>query len=164
MPLRRRHVFECAVAAIVKQPAGLAAIRFGRAVGLLLAVEAAEDVVLGRPLHVVADEQIEQAVAIEVEPERRRAECLAPAEAARLGDVDECALAGVAEQTVLADAGDEDVGKAVVVVVADGDAHAVHLDVEAGAAGDIGERAVAIVAIELQRASAGACGRASPCR
>ena len=58
----------------------------------------------------------------------------ASGEAARPGDVDERALAGVAEQPVLPDARDEDVGIAVVVEVADGDAHPVELDVEAGAA------------------------------
>ena len=46
-----------------------------------------------------------------------------------------------------------DVGKAVVVEVADGDAHAVELDVEAGGARDVGERAVAVVAVEAQRRS-----------
>ena len=47
----------------------------------------------------------------------------------------------------------ENVGKAVVVVVADRHAHAVHLDVEAGAARDVGERAVAVVAVQAQRRS-----------
>ena len=67
-------VFERAIAAIAKQPAGGAVISLRRAVGLVLAVHAAEDVVLRRPLHVVADEQIEQAVAIVIEPQRRSAE------------------------------------------------------------------------------------------
>ena len=144
-------IFERAVAAIVKQPAGCSAIRFGRAVGLVFAVEAAEDVGFGRPLHVVADEQIEQAVAIVVEPQRGGAEALALAEAGGVGDVDERALAGVAEESVLADAGDEDVGKAVVVVVADGHAHAVEFDIETGAGGYVGEGAVAVVAVEPKR-------------
>ena len=148
---RGGDVLEGAVAAVAEQPAGVAAVRLGRAVGLLLAVEAAEDVVLGRPLDVVADEEIEQAVAIEVDPHRRRAERRAAVEAARARDVHERALAGVAEQAVLADAGDEEVGEAVVVEVADRDAHAVQLDVEAGGARDVGERAVAVVAIEAQR-------------
>ena len=74
------------------------------------------------------------------------------------------ALAGVLEQTVLADAGDQNVGKAVVVVISDRDAHAVHFDVEPGAAGHVGECAVAIVAIELQRAAFALVARASPCR
>ena len=103
---RRRDVLEGAVAAIVKQPAGVAAVGFGRAVRLLLAVEAAEDIVLGRPLDVVADEQIEQAVAVEVEPQRGRAEGRPSGQAARARHVDERALAGIAEQPVLPDAGD----------------------------------------------------------
>src|ERR1019366_4062289 len=41
---------------------------------------------------------------------------------------------------------------AIVVVISDGNAHAIHLYVEAGAAGYIGKRAVTIVPIELQRA------------
>ena len=149
----RGHVLEGAVAAIAEQPAGLAAVRLRRAVRLLLAVEAAEDVVLGRPLHVVADEQIEQAVAIEVQPHRRRAEGHASVQTAGFRRVHERALAGVAEQPVLADAGDKHVGEAVVVEVADGDAHAVQLDVEACGARDVGERAVPVVAIEAQRRS-----------
>ena len=66
-------------------------------------------------------------------------------------DVDERALAGVPEQPVLSDAGDEEIREAVVVEVADGDAHAVELDVEAGAARHVGERAVAVVAVQAQR-------------
>ena len=76
----RGDIFERAVAAIAEQPAGVAVIRLGRAVGLVLAVQAAEDIVLRRPLDVIADEQVEQAVAIEIEPERGRAEgrCVRP--------------------------------------------------------------------------------------
>ena len=51
-----------------------AVISLRRAVRLILAVHAAEDIVLGRPLHVVADEQIQQAIAIVVEPQSGRAE------------------------------------------------------------------------------------------
>ena len=75
----------------------------------------------------------------------------AAAEPARARHVDERALAGVPEQPVLADTRDEEVGEAVVVEVADGDAHPVHLDVEPRRARDVGERAVAVVAVELQR-------------
>ena len=100
-------VLERSVAAVTKQPAGVAAIGLRRAVRLLLAVEAAEHVVLGRPANVIADEQVEEAVAIEVDPHRGGAERLASTEAARPRDVDERALAGVPEQPALADAGDE---------------------------------------------------------
>ena len=64
------------------------------------------------------------------------------------GHVAELAVAFVVEQAVAFERGDVDVVAAVVVVVADGDAHAVDLDVEAAAARDVGERAVVIVAIE----------------
>ncbi len=63
-------------------------------------------------------------------------------------DVDESSLPGVFEEPVLADAGDQDVGKTVVVVIGDGDAHPVHLYIEAGFAGYVCETAVAIVVIE----------------
>ena len=82
----------------------------------------------------------------------------AAAQAGLLGDVDECPVAGVLKQPVLADGGDEDVGKAVVVVIGDGHAHAVHLDGQAGALRHVGEGAVAIVAIEPQRAARAVCG------
>ena len=86
-------VFESSVAAIVEEPAGFASIGFGSAIGFLFAVEAAEDVVLGRPFHVIADEEIEQAITIVIEPESGGAEGLAIVEAARAGDVDESSLA-----------------------------------------------------------------------
>src|SRR5215472_1176555 len=51
----------------------------------------------------------------------------------------------------LANASDEEIGEAIVVVVTDGDAHAVEFHVEAGNFGDVGEGAVAVVAVELER-------------
>jgi len=53
------------------------------------------------------------------------------------------------KEAALAYARDEDVGEPVVVIVGDGDAHAVEFEVEAGGFGDVGEGAVAIVAVEL---------------
>ena len=52
-------------------------------------------------------------------------------------DVGELAAAFVVEQAIALERGDVDVVAAVVVVVADGDAHAVHLDIEAAAGGDV---------------------------
>ena len=128
-------------------------IRLRSAVGFALAVHAAENVVLGRPLDVVADQQIQQAVAIEIEPERRGAEGAAAAQAGLFGDVDEVAAPGVLKQAVLADGGDQNIGEAVVVVVGDGHAHAVHFDRQAGWRVTSREGAVAVVAVELQGAA-----------
>jgi hypothetical protein len=61
-------ILESAAAQIAKQPAGGAAVGFRSAVGLLLAVESAAYVLLRRPLYVIAHEQVEQPVAIVVEP------------------------------------------------------------------------------------------------
>src|SRR3984885_681846 len=143
-----RDVLKSSVAAIVKQPAGLAAIRLGCAIRLVLAVEAAEHIAPRRPLHVVADKQIEQAIAIVVEPQSRGAESLTLAESTGNGRVQKRSFASVPKQTVLAYTGDEDVGKAVVVVITDSYAHAVEFNVETGARGHVSERAVAVVVIE----------------
>ena len=50
-------------------------------------------------------------------------------------------------------ASNENIWKAVVVVIADGHAHAIHLDIETGGFGDIAKRSVAIVAIQLHGGS-----------
>ena len=109
---------------------------------------------LGRPLDVVADEQIEQAVAIEVEPQRRGAERLRvrPRPLARVTSTN-VPLPVLRNSRFCPTQVIEQIGKAVVVEVADRDAHAVHLDVEAGAARHVGERAVAVVAVQAERRS-----------
>ena len=61
------------------------------------------------------------------------------------------AFAGVLKQTVLAHGGDQNIGEAVIVVIGDSHAHAVHLHRQAGLAGDIRKCSVAVVAIELER-------------
>ena len=64
------------------------------------------------------------------------------------------AVAQVVKQAVAFERGDVDVFAAVIVIVGDGDSHAVHLDVEAAARGDVREGAVAIVAIERGQGAA----------
>ena len=83
--------------------------------------------------------RIEKAVAIHVHPHGGRAECAAAAQAAALRHVGERSPAGIAEQPVLADAGNEDVGKAVVIEIADGNSHSIHLNVQTCRACDVGE-------------------------
>ena len=107
--------------------AGRAPVGLRRAVRLVLPVEAAEHVLLGRPSDVVADEQVEQPVPIDIDPDGGRAEPLPRVEPAALRDVDERALAGIAEQAVLTDARHQQVGKPVVVPVTHRHAHPVHL-------------------------------------
>ena len=49
---------------------------------------------------------------------------------------------------ILSKCGDENIVKAIVIVIADGHAHSVELDGEACLRGDVGERAVVIIVIE----------------
>src|SRR5579859_1670569 len=72
------------------------------------------------------------------------------AEPAVIGDVHKRALTSVVKQAALAYAGNEEVGKAVVIEIAHGDAEAVHLDIQTRALGYVGEGAVSIVVVEAQ--------------
>jgi hypothetical protein len=81
-------IFKSAVAAIVKEPAGFAAIGLGSAIGFIFSIKAAENIMFGRPVDVIADEEIEKAVAVVIKPERRSAEGLMRGETAGFCDVD----------------------------------------------------------------------------
>ena len=60
------------------------------------------------------------------------------------------AFACVLKQTVLPYGGDENIRKAVIVVIRDGHTHAVQLDGQASFVGYISKCSVAVIAIELE--------------
>src|SRR5208282_487556 len=91
------NVLKRAVATVVVKPTGIPTIRFRRAIGFVFAIQAAEDVRLRGPVHVIADEQIEKSIPIVIKPDRRAAQPLFAEQAAGFGYVKKCALAGVAE-------------------------------------------------------------------
>ena len=91
----RRDIFKRSVAAIAKQPAGGAVICLRRAVRLALAVDTAINIVLRRPLHIVAYEQIQVSVAVEIEPHRGCTERVSPAQSRLLRHVEERTFARV---------------------------------------------------------------------
>src|SRR5712671_4676858 len=101
----------------MKKPARLAAIGLGGAIGFVFAVEAAKYVVLGRPLHIIADKEIKQAVAVIIEPQSGRAERQPLSQATGRGHICESSLASIVKQPVLPNAGHQDVRKPVVVIV-----------------------------------------------
>src|SRR5580692_1374501 len=117
----------------------------------MLPVQAAEHIVLGRPLHVVADEQVKPAVTVKIKPQRGRAQGLPVAESAGVGNVGESSLPAIFEQPVLSDTRNQDVGKTVVVVIAHGDAHSVHLYIETGLVGYVGKSTVVVIVVEPKR-------------
>src|SRR5207245_7968391 len=98
---------------------GVTLVDLGRAVGFVLAVERAVDVILLGPLGVVGDEQVELAVFVVVHPGGARAKA-GVVDAGRLGNVFERAVALVVEEARFTQTGDVDIVLAVVVVIADG--------------------------------------------
>ncbi len=104
-----------------------------------------------RPLHVIRDDQVEFAVAIIIDPGGAGREFVRSPQSRGLGHIGEGAVAVVVEEMALAERGDEEVVEAVVIVIADGNSQAEHGNGEPGFASDIGESAVVIVVVELQR-------------
>ena len=117
-----------------------------------------------RPLHVVADEQIEVTIVVVVEESAacapipddrvrvrgRTVVKLLSANAHFLGDVDE--LRGVVpKEAVSSDGREVQIFIAVVVVIADSDSLTIEADREAGLLRDVGELAVSIVPVEGHR-------------
>src|SRR5207245_9457834 len=70
-----------------------------------------------------------------------------------LCDIDKGSFAGVLEYAVLTHASDQDVGIAVIVVVAGRHTHSIHFNIKAGSTGYVGKSSVTIVAIKLERAA-----------
>jgi hypothetical protein len=97
-------------------------------------------------LNVIGDEDVGSAVLVVVEPSGAGTE-VRVGDAAGFRDVAELAIAFIVEEAVAFESGDVEIFPAVVVVVGDGYAHRVHLDVEAAAGRDVGERAVAVVLV-----------------
>ncbi len=103
---------------------------------------------LGRPVDVIADEQVEIAVVVDVQERRPRQPAVGTLGVGRLGDVFEVPLAIVAEEIAAVDRCHVNVGVAIVVVVAHGDALAIKCFVEPGLLGDVLEVALAVVAVQ----------------
>ena len=109
----------------------------------------------------VGDEDILQPVVVEVEESDAPAQ-IAPAiadESRMMGIIDECTLAGIAIErvVVVGEVGDHDVEPAVVVEIFELDAHAgllaaILTEGDAGLDRDVGERAVTVVAIQIDSA------------
>src|SRR5262249_52764373 len=123
----------------------------------LLLLLPAEARVPGVPRQVVADVEVEVAVAVQVGERGRGRPIPVATPARRVGHVPERAVTLVAIEGVGAPAGDEEVGTAVVVIIADRNAVPVaRREVrDAGRGGGIREGAVAPVSEEAVAAAGG---------
>src|SRR5262249_6336783 len=105
-----------------------------------------------RVIDVRRDEQIQPSVAIEVEKRASRIPARAgQGKAAPARDVTEGAVAVVAIEDLLSVIGDEQIDATVVVVVAGADALSPAAAADASLFRHVGERAVAVVAIQMAR-------------
>ena len=149
-------VGECAVAVVVEQPAGHGVVDTRDAVlALAVLVRLPQNLFFDlAEIHEPADEQVEAAVVVVVEPDGAGGPA-GSGDAGFLGHVGERAVAVVVIEDAAAVLRDVEVGEAVAVVVADRDAHAVAAAGDAGLFGHVGECAVAIVAIERVAQRAG---------
>ena len=138
-----RHVFEPAVPEIAVEVGGRPRVPLGRAIGLRLPVERAEEVLLRGPVHVAAHEEVEQPVAVEVEPGGRRAPARV-GDAGLRGDLLEAPSAEIVEEEVALEGGDVDVVFAVVVEIGHRGAHSVEDPLETGLARDVAKAGEAV--------------------
>src|ERR1700731_2627044 len=82
-----------------------------------------------------------------------RASALPPEETARTRGINKSSFAGVAKKPALPHASDENIRETIVVVVADGHSHSIHLDVQSCASRHVRKGAIAVVPVEPQRGS-----------
>ncbi len=149
-----RHVDEASAAGVLVEARRDAGVTLGRAVGLRLAVQRAEEVLFGRPVDVAADVEVQPAVAVVVEPGGGGA----PAGLADAGlrcDFLETA-AEVVEEEVAVQRRDIDVVASVAIVVADRRSHPVEHALEARLTRHVPEArksggVVPLVAVECER-------------
>ena len=148
-----RDVSECAVAIIAIESVVQRQVKIGMAVGAQALFERAEGILVDLPMAVVDDKEIEQSIVVVVEPARSDGPHFL-AMGVRSSDagfgcyVGEGSVAVVAKELVAGNIGDEDVRIAVVVEVADGDAHAVACASDTRFFSDVGECAVMVIAEE----------------
>jgi hypothetical protein len=127
---RLRDIAELAFAVVAIEVAQRALKAERRPIGPLVAGqrESLGHVDLARPLHIVADEQVQPTVAVVVEPGAAGAPSVfCSGDTRGIGHIDELALL-VAQQPVFADGGEEQIAPAVAVIVAHRSAHAVERD------------------------------------
>src|SRR5215470_9701304 len=114
-------------------------------------IDSAIQVALLAPLDIVRDYQVEFAITVVVDPGSAGREFIRSPHAGDLRHIGEGAISIVVEEMALAEAGNEKIVEAVVIVVANCYAEAVHRYREAGFAGYVRERAVVVIVVQLWR-------------
>ena len=148
-----RHVRKSAVAVVAIESVVERRVLVGMTVAAHTFFERAIGVLVHFPMAVVDDKEIEETIVVVVEPARAyRPHLLAmglrTSNARLRGDVSECPIAVVVKELIAGHVGNENVGATIVVVVTNGDAHAIACSGDAGFFRDVGEGAVVVVAVK----------------
>src|SRR5690349_7396545 len=141
---RMAHVREGTVAIIVIEGQRHSLVGALLAVRSNIEILALERGALERKLRIIADDKIEESIAIVVEPSGARGPSSGVLKPCVRGDVSECAIAVVVVKRAFRESGDEDVRMAIVVEISDGYTHTVILDLaDSRVRGDIHKFSVA---------------------
>ncbi len=148
-----RDVSERAIAVVAIKGVVERQIEIGMAVCAQTFFERAVRILVDLPVTIVDHEEIEQPVVVVVEPASADgphllAMCVLSGNACLGGDFGERAVAIVVKKLVARDVGEKNVGVAVIVVIANGDTHAVACAGDACFFGHVSERAVVVVVEE----------------
>ena len=139
-----------AIASVCKEFARLSGVRFGSAIGFVRAIQRAENISFDAPRHIIRDVKIEVTVSVIVKPRAARSEA-GVMDARGFCHVKERPIALILKEPVGFKAADVNIRVFVVIVICDGDSHAVERHCEANNFGDIGEGAIAVVPVECHR-------------
>src|SRR5450631_422008 len=107
----------------------------------------------GGPVAVIRDDQVEVSIVVIIEPggsDRPQFSSLSigPAHTRRLGYIRKCAIAVIAVKRVPMNSNDVEILEAIVVVVANGDAHLISMARDAGFLGHVGKSSVPIIVVQ----------------
>src|SRR5205814_2127575 len=97
------------------------------------------------PLNIIADEQIEAAIVVDIDECRTCGPRSVATNAGACGDILEFPVAEIAVEMIAPERSDENIHESIVVIVPHRDAHAVVAHIKPGTCGDIRKSAVAIV-------------------
>jgi hypothetical protein len=133
------HIRACPIAIVVKQPAWLGSVRARNAIVALASLGvSAEQILFIAEIHKLTNEKIEASIAVVIEPDGARRPSRS-CYSGLLSDVSERTVSLIMVKDASAVLRDVHVGKAITIIVANRDTHAVAAAFQPGFFGDVGE-------------------------
>ena len=101
------------------------------------AIQRAGKIFLRRPVNVIPNHKIQFAIAVIIHPGSAGGKFINSPHTCRLGHIGKCAVVIVVKKMALAHGSNEDVIEAVIIVIANGNAQAIHHQAHAGTRGHV---------------------------